>query len=349
MELSFDLPKPSTTNTLMDIRLLTLRTIADIWLDDNSTTRKGWQTLVDLGIIDQGQCDKLKTDENGIHSYDSSLRTTITNMNVEELERYFAIRFDYNFPFLNFSLLFINGNAEWNLYGDNQWTKPIEETITLTLPRPYKYWKECEKSEKLMEYYSRFPSILGTVKKLPTDESSDKLLISFAGNDYDLGISEDVFISFGALIVKLIATAWENERLLNQINYKQSSNEISKVEYDRQYDENLLFILKEHFNYEFPWSFKLRLNFAEEPSQNESIRNNAFWIYKTTDKNPGGWLWNSNNDSDFDIHPKTYYKGFLRNTARIEIPKRPSSPKDNVSLALANYNAIGPAYPFTCS
>lgn len=372
LELSFPLPKISTVNTLMDLRIMTLRMIADIWLDDKvlDSERCGWQTLLDKGIIDACALKHLCDDKNAIPVYKSTLRETILSMTVEELERYFIIRFGYNFPFLNFSLKYIAGFAQWNLYGDNMWTKAQEEVITLNLPKPSPDWNAYEKNDKLTEYYEHFPSMMGTLKVSSRTEESTKVCAegsdpnseaaspysqfftpvpSFGGNDYHLGTSDDSFLSFGAVINKVIATAWDNDQLLQQIDYASPTGSPRLKENDAEYYANLKMILKDHFDYEFPWDFKLKLIFVDTPAKGETGERDAFWRQVDSDnsKKIDCWKWNERYSGA--VCEKTYYKGFLRNTVEIEIPEGPASLSANISLALAKYNAVGPAYPFTCS
>ena len=40
-----------------------------------------------------------------------------------------------------------------------------------------------------------------------------------SGNNYNLGISEDSFLSFGAVVMKLIAILWENKDLRHKLDY----------------------------------------------------------------------------------------------------------------------------------
>lgn len=277
----------SSGNTLMDIRIAILKTIACVWKDDH----------------------KPKTNE-------KKLREILTTNSHAEMDNWFADNVHYKNPFPNFGIQFLPAVAEWNLYGDNTWTKHQSEIIEIKLPLIPKgaVWDEYEKAQYLMEYYSKFPTFFGSL-----NTSSHQLTTHFdpTGNDYDLGVSQDSFLSFSAVMIKLVAAIWDNERLIKDLDYNQH-----KETTDDEYYERIEVVLKDYFDYELPWRFNLKFV--------SPIENEEFWK-----ENGGQWVWN-------DAHP------FIRTTVFIEIPYAPVK-KDNVSLALARYNATGPVYPFTCS
>lgn len=350
----------SSGNTLMDLRLCILRTIAEVWEDDQSHNSKG-------------------------------LRKQIEEMSPEQTIRYMHDRFGYQNPFENFSIKFVKGVALWNQYGDNQWTKPQNETFVLSIPgQPHETIDDSVKTgvtktgvtetdgtkidetktevtsdqylraQKLMEFYQHFPNIFGLIKTAPSEYNSENSNdcsandnnsgINFSGNDYNLGVSEDSFLSFGAVVSKIIANAWQNQTFMQKIDYrrqliaaklideKDSYNKTINIinnpsqdyndpinVFNRQYFAEIKELLENHFDFTFPWMFDLA--FLVPPAEL------SFWDTKGN--------WRSAGPEGNDL---------IRNFVTLEIPITPTQEDTaNVSLALARYNCIGPAYPFTCS
>ncbi|KZN40617.1 hypothetical protein [Pseudoalteromonas luteoviolacea] len=172
-----------------------------------------------------------------------------------------------------------------------------------------------------------------------------------AGNDYDLGLSQDTFLSFGAVLMKVISALWDNEDLRMKLDYAQrmknetsllcgldSVSSIHELNYilssfvshekvaelhafNLKYDNELKAIFMQHFDYECPWVFNIRLLSPDVDT------------YKLDDLS-------SVYDNNMSI----------LNLTTIEVPHTPDQ-KDisSVTMALARYNATGPAYPFSCS
>jgi hypothetical protein len=175
---------------------------------------------------------------------------------------------------------------------------------------------------------------------------------SMQGNDYDLGVSEDSFLGFGAVVNKLIAVAWNNPAFKDIIDYdarkaawEKEPAGLSFEAFRESYFSEMISILQEHYEFDFPWAFQIKFVFADtftDTPRDHSMEEGrdtsrlSFWI-----KDGDRWTWRLDNNFG------TPY--LLRNTTSLEIPITPASSENNVSLALARYNAIGPAYPFTCS
>lgn len=298
----------SSGNTLMDLRLMILRTISKVWKDP-------------------------------------ALRDEIESKSPLQIYDYFAKEFNYHTPFDNFGIKFIKPTAVWNFYGDNQWSKPEDETITLTIPRK-EPTDNFDNTERLFEFYSYFPTFFGLMKKsggrsqakVSTNNPSSEIAnfaqestvmpnTDFHGNDYDLGVSEDSFLGFGGVVLKLIAAAWENPELMNMIDYNNQQNN-SNIASDAAYYANIKSMLNKYYDFEFPWAFNLKFVL---PTEDES-----FWFKKN-----GEWIWRQYDNNGRQL---------IRNTVTLEIPHAPKNGEKNESaLALARYNMIGPAYPFTCS
>ncbi|VUD69307.1 hypothetical protein TDB9533_04674 [Thalassocella blandensis] len=390
----------STDNVLMDLRLVILRAIADVWEDEASGLPStllqdlyreldGNSNLNMFPNIDvKGLLEKHLDLENHLQTPEKrSLRDYLTKAPFWLLRMYFRYRYDYHIPFSNFSVYFIEGSAIWNKFGDDSWTKPENETITITLPMCEDEWGEYQKTARLMEYYTYFPNLFGSTQHEPPNFNTQENLsfqrnnshTNMKGNDYNLGVSEDTFLSFGAVVSKMIAVAWNNDlfrktidydaRLeaytteLNTTNNEGVLNNHEFQEFERQYFTEMDHILKTHYEFDFPWAFNIKFVFAEKfqhqadnelPESNEATlftnrRNTSrlsFWTKDTNDKNINDnetnhwrWRWKDNQNGLY----------LIRNSVSLEIPLTPSSKHENVSLALARYNAIGPAYPFTCS
>ncbi|GAB5522354.1 MAG: hypothetical protein Roseis2KO_02260 [Roseivirga sp.] len=100
-------------------------------------------------------------------------------------------------------------------------------------------------------------------------------------------------------------------------------------EFDRKYTEELNAILKRYFQYEVPWVFKVRIMVPESGV--------FFRPRKEDEPKKPEYIFEPNKDE-------------ILNLTTIEIPHAPGEgDTNNVALALARYNATGPAYPFTCS
>lgn len=203
-----------------------------------------------------------------------------------------------------------------------------------------------------MEYYTYFPNFFGSAKSAGVGEeaafkaesmaaaNSLSGRIDLSGNNYDLGVSEDSFFGFGAVVSKLIAIAWANDEFKSIINYDEKDESTT----DEQYYADVINILREHQNFEVPWAFNIKFVFSKTFKESAShceddrdVNRLSFWI-KEGEKKTAQWRWRDNSET-----------ALIRNMVSLEIPNTPQEKQANISLALAKYNAIGPAYPFTCS
>ena len=323
----------SSDNELMDLRLVILRAISAVWDDDHNSSR-------------------FKKIANSNKTHAKSLREYLTTCSHRQLLDYFNDEFHYHAPFANFTIAFIHATATWNLYGNHEWSKPQDETITLCLPACEKDWDDYQKAERLMEYYTYFPNFFGSAKSAGVGEeaafkaesmaaaNSLSGRIDLSGNNYDLGVSEDSFFGFGAVVSKLIAIAWANDEFKSIINYDEKDESTT----DEQYYADVINILREHQNFEVPWAFNIKFVFSKTFKESAShceddrdVNRLSFWI-KEGEKKTAQWRWRDNSET-----------ALIRNMVSLEIPNTPQEKQANISLALAKYNAIGPAYPFTCS
>lgn len=347
----------SSGNMLMDLRIVILRTIASVWEDDKKKEHDTVRCRLMKLDFPQSWISKFSESKHLNNKMDVklSLREILTNLEPDLLSFYFKMIYNYVSPFAHFGVMFISGSAIWNYYGDDRWTKPEGETISLTLPNFEKDWNPYEKAFYLMQFYNHFPSFFGLIRKnkassLSTAPQASNLEIDFSGNDYNLGVAEDDFLSFGALISKIVATAWNKDAFMKAIDYdtfianeQQKLKSISKnpvpTELDAIYFKHIAHILKTHYDFNIPWAFNIKLQFARQYKPCEPIElpidsKHPFWTGSGEN-----WTW-------FKVSGD---RQLIRNVVSLEIPIAPDNQEENVSLALARYNLIGPAYPFTCS
>ncbi len=326
------MPKqPSSQNLLMDLRLVILRTISDVWADDNYTgSATGWDRLLELGIINERQYTLLE-DSRSL-TFNQTLRITLAgekrndDHNAEEgfdakqLKKYFKIVFDYRMPLPHFGTYFIPGTAEWNTLGFEEWGKPVGEIITVFLPKSTKGENQNQRTIDLMKYYSYFPTFFGPLKekkkrkskhaepRMDYEEETDE--VNLAGNDFDLGVSQDSFFGFGAVVNQLIAKAWDDPFFMKEVDFWNPENRKDP----ETYYASMLLVLETVFQFTLPWAFDIQFIFVDD-----------FW--------------------------EKMEKHKISNLTSLEMPINPkeSSKNHNYSMALAKYNTIGPAYPFTCS
>jgi ribosomally synthesized peptide (two-chain TOMM family) len=297
----------SSGNTVMDIRLAVLRTIAMVWSDDSQTEH----------IPGKSKGMRYRLEKNS------------AAQNIELLSS-----MGYKPPSDAFGIKFLAANARWNFFRDHQWTKHQCETIEITLPILPKLesgsWSKFDKAEKLIEYYSHFPSFFGIANNdTERPEQSSTMPVDAFGNNYSMGVSQDIFFSFSDALIKLIAAAWDNELLISILNYDYRVNDTSNENLvsAEAYFEEISDIFKRYFHYECPWKFNIKFVLPDD--------NAAFWKKDDdVESDKENFIWNE--------------LGGIRNVLSIEIPYSPVGTED-ISLALARYNATGPAYPFTCS
>lgn len=188
------------------------------------------------------------------------------------------------------------------------------------------------------------------------------------GNNFDLGIASGSFLSFSSMFIRLIAVIWDNDQLKLRMDYalrlfnetdllkdfdedKEGKIEVSSIyslsfylnslegeqaeelkKFDEAYDLEMMAILKKYFHYESPWVFHFRF----------LMPNSRVFFVKSKDGTDSAW----------NLNPS---KKHVVNLTTIEVPHAPGSKpsnsngQNNIALALARYNATGPAYPFTCS
>ncbi len=331
-------------------------------------------------------------------------RIFIELCDTETLKKLWEICFGKSFFHPNFGVQMIKPTALWNYYGDNQWTKPDTEALYVGLPNlPEEKFDEYTKAEYLTAYYRQFPNFMGKcadknassteknesnnvtkffkVKKIavknqpPIDSTLYLERRTFdiqerdpAGNNFNLGIANDQFLSFGSVLMRAISVLWNNKSLRYRMNYAERlfsetdlldnlANDSKELEldnifqfsyylnnlegedakklkaFDSEYDMEVAAILKKYFHYESPWVFRLRFLVTEPNVFFEKESDNS-WAFKET-------INDVINLTTIEIPFAPEVAAKLNNNTHYQ--------EDNIALALARYNATGPAYPFTCS
>ncbi len=362
------------------------------------------EEILESEIIEKRKCLKEIFEvfrDNGI------LRILLETLDVKNLKEYWEIEYKESMQFHDFGVQIIRPTARWNVYGDNQWTKPNSESLYISLPISGNLCNNdiSTTTEILTKYYRQFPSFLGRDfnnrkknngkvfadpdKLSGTEIKVEKLeeymkfnrditldinglshpydMRDSSGNDYDLGISNDEFLSFSSMLIKLIPAIWNDKSLRYRLNYIQrvyeefkdsiwkdcekffnedgfrNVRELSyilghldaesslKIEnFSEEYNKELRAILKEHYDYESPWIFNVR------------------FIYRPMD-----YFFSKDNSQETNRIDQEFKQAYdnVPNLTTIEIPFAPEVEQNAnaFALALARYNATGPAYPFTCS
>ena len=327
----------SSDNKLMDLRLSILKVIAHVWDDDN----KGGARRLRNFYINNGPFQDLVVTDN----VDFSGR--VSNLAI---------------PYEFFAIKFFNGEAKWERT-DQSWTKPINETITICLPSPPEEFvvdgvpqpvDGFQKSELLSEHYLNFPNFFGTKHtpgRLSLEVGDDYPVLP---QDYDLGVSPDVFYSFGALTSKIMAKAWVDSATRDAIDFDLLGEDKEDPEKLKSYKETVEQCLNDidpEYNWTNPWAFDLRFVFAapnQDRYENDEKRN-----YSALDESDGICrkpFWDSSGNWILQetLNQNPYRNKIIRTLVQLEIPQAPCE-EDEVPLALAKYNGIGPKYPFTCS
>lgn len=344
---------------LLNLRLTILKTIAAVWEDD----AKPGSDSVDL-------------------------RGKLLSLTPAELKDTLRELTGYHSHYPNFGISFMDAVCKYNAYGDREWVKPDNENLIISLPKlPDGTCSPALRTEYLTEFYSYFPYFIGpeagfvsknTQTAARVGKSDDPqqanptqaLDLHFVnnrinidpnegvddyGNNYDLGIEEDKFISFGAVCMKVIAAAWENSEIMNMLDYSQwlRSAELLSDDYDYaeirsvmkdpnnqhqlaqindSYGPMVQNILFKHFGYVMPWKFNLLFIVPQNAE--------SFWIAEGGSDAQSKMPWRLSEGSS----------PIIRNWVELALPQAPSAADaDRSATALACYNALGPAYPFTCS
>jgi hypothetical protein len=308
-------------NALLDLRLGILRVIADVWDDDknNAGQLRAKLTQDDVYVAVNALLEHINSDGK-------------------------------KYPFENIPSLAVRFIAPtstgpiWDRYA-RTWEKSKDEAIVLTLPSPSTMWSPTTKAIKLSEYYQYFPSMYAQDVLSPAINwaltSSRELAVKFSSfssfksklptDNYDLGVAEDNFLSFGALLLKVIARAWDDDEFAKTLIRD------DKKETNLEYSLRLYRMLVTDFKYKLPWAFRLRFVFSDLPLQVGVGVPVAGWgqpslvPFWSVD---GKWL--------------SYNKPPVRTLIELELPVKPIKEED-ITCALAAYNTVGPLYPFTCS
>jgi hypothetical protein len=349
---------------LLNLRLAILKTIAAVWEDDGNNAADPDANTLRKQLIEQSP---------------SELKDTLRELT------------GYQSDYPNFGVSFMDAVCKYNAFGDREWVKPDNENLFISLPKLPDSAAAAARTnaaittDYLTEYYSYFPYFIGPESNFVSlnaqaparqgsaadaRQANPTQAIDFPfvsnrinlaqnegvddyGNNYDLGLEEDKFISFGALCTKVFAAAWENPEMMAMLDYTQwlRQAELLSDDYDYaeirrvindtdNYDQIAAIndsyvpmvenILLKHFGYIMPWKFNLLFLVP----QNEE----SFWIPTGSSDTKMPWRLSDRDDP------------IIRNWVELALPQAPSAiDASRSATALACYNALGPAYPFTCS
>lgn len=285
---------PITDIDITNVRIYAYRAIVEVWRDDAKQNPTGLRSR----LIDD----------------------------IDETRRYMDDELNYELPFKNLAIQFVEGDARWNDRA-RQWKKTNEnESLTICLPNADGIPIE-DQSILLEKYSQRFPTIFGN----HLSQTNNKLLEpeSVMPSHPGTGTTVANFLPFGSTIGKLIAESWADDAFRKKIDFEHQ-HLIDTSTFD--YYENINTILKSFGpSYENPWEMGLKFIFSEKPDTSNSLPPiNGVSRVPFFDKN-GKW---KNSDA-------------IRTVISIEIPTRPN--QGNLLLAQTDYKCAGPKYPFTCS
>ncbi|RYE56943.1 MAG: hypothetical protein EOP48_06895 [Sphingobacteriales bacterium] len=314
-------------NALLDLRLGILRVIADVWDDDAKNASLNLRNkLTASGEVDQQKAVKLSVDELIQYAGSPPVAKHGKKYKFESIDS-LAVRF----------IGAAAAPTEWDRY-QQVWKKSKDEAIVICLPTPDPDWSDTDKAIKLFEYYEKFPHIYSQDE--PSASYNPALFIEsfntaqISTDDFDLGLDEGSFFSFGALLIKLIARAWEDDDFKKYITW----DEVYDRTKNQTYSLKIYRALLKEFNYKIPWALRLRFVFSDAPIAAGADLPDPRASYPS--KVP---YWDKDKNLLYDGINKP-----VRTLVEIELPKKPDNSK-NIAFALAAYNTVGPIYPFTCS
>ena len=132
---------------------------------------------------------------------------------------------------------------------------------------------------------------------------------------------------------------------LNDLSRGEHADDLK--DFNIEYTRELNAILNRYFHYEIPWVFNLRLIMPDEEIFFQKV---PLEVIEKVREKKGDCIVEKRKTSIKDLYGYYPVKNQVLNITTIEIPHAPDrDDTDNISLALARYNATGPAYPFTCS
>ncbi len=147
------LKRPSLDQSLTDLRVSILRTISDVWRDDNDAEHSkdnldSWYATLLRNLMKTPAPDEFNkklrpyTSKIAIElvklfnpgKYSGKYRQIIEQANPENIKRLFYGHFGIRLRHPHFSIQFTRPKSHWNVYGDHQWTKNGNDSLYLSLP-----------------------------------------------------------------------------------------------------------------------------------------------------------------------------------------------------------------------
>ncbi|KZN56600.1 BMA_0021/BMA_0022 family TOMM bacteriocin [Pseudoalteromonas luteoviolacea] len=218
----------------------------------------------------------------------------------------------------------VESNSIWKPVTTAGWIGR-NDRIQIFLPKQLEHDKEEFSAVAAATYYRYFPTLMGLTEyneklvivddSVPVEEVRELVeLENFmlgGALPTDLGISEEKFIEFGGVVLRVLALAWQNPEFRDKL-------------YSEQNDATS--IIEEYFGFVNPWN--MDIVFSESDN---FIYSDDFASFKSIVRNEIT-LWYPNS-------PQKH--GEIKNLVQDELSLLP--------IALTDYNSNGAGHPFTCT
>lgn len=174
----------------------------------------------------------------------------------------------------------------------------------------------------LGQYNQMFPTLLGHKYSI-LDTEGQKLSKEEAGADPSIDGAAIEFVNFSNVLLQAIALSWASDS--HEKSGKKGSDEL--IDFRSKLAEDGVSVLSKYFGFNNPWNFEFRFILPENLDD------------------PKKYRWNC----------ETKRWGELYNTIKLNYPHKPKQGENDPyiastvrTVALANYNASGLHYPFSC-
>jgi hypothetical protein len=303
-------------NPVMEVRLAIMKVIANSWKDSRIKDK----------IIAKG----------GVNSL-AARKATFKEMLNDKGELDLSLPASVGVNFIE------QQDVKWvnKTWGDKE---SVKEQITLCLPTFNR-----DDVDKLGEFYRNYPTFMGTKTLVYVPEKGPVVAaIELAadatepvadGNKFDLGVADDMFLSFGAVVMRWVADANSDQSFKSNIEYDPSISDEGKAAYFKKINDLIKKNLGAMFN-RF-WNINIAVVFAAKDATEYTAELKAKEEALGVSLNP---FWDGNAWKD-ELNPNVPY---IRSLISIAYPESPEK-KEEMLIALAEYNCLGPKFPFTCS
>ncbi|MBQ4809904.1 BMA_0021/BMA_0022 family TOMM bacteriocin [Pseudoalteromonas luteoviolacea] len=232
----------------------------------------------------------------------------------------------------------VESNSIWEPVTTAGWIGR-NDRIQIFLPKQLEHGKEEFSALAAATYYRYFPTLMGLTnyqehlviedsstplnkvqekieqeqeqEQSKNEELNNKLKMLGGALPTDLGISEEKFIEFGGVVLRVLALAWQNPVFRDKL-YSEKNDATS--------------IIEEYFGFVNPWN--MDIVFSESDN---FIYSDDFASFKSIVRNEIT-LWYPNS-------PQKH--GEIKNLVQDELSLLP--------IALTDYNSNGAGHPFTCT